>query len=62
MALSGIMAFQVASHNIRNNSWKEDQTFKETLNHYVSEQLVCEEILDFESRDFQQFSIDLTET
>ena len=41
---------------IRNDSWKEDEHLEKTLRQYVKEGLRREEILDFLSRDFPEYS------
>ena len=41
---------------IRNDGWKDNVTLKETLQKYVRDCLSREEVLDFVTRDFSQYS------
>ena len=46
----------MAAARIRNDEWKRDDELKDALDRYVKQNLKREEILDFVSRDFDQYA------
>ena len=46
----------MAAARIRNDEWKRDDELKDALDRYVKQNLRREEILDFVSRDFDQYA------
>ena len=50
------MIFKMATGRIRNNDWQEDERLKGALTRYVRENLRRNEVLDFVSRDFSEYT------